>query len=100
MSQATTVKEVLKAARWIIDNVGWCQGYYRKNAQGQDVYDDSQAACFCSVGALLAVETSNQNLTTIAENLLNKDVVTWNDTPGRTKEEILKGFDLAIQRAK
>jgi hypothetical protein len=39
MSQATTVKEVLIAAKWILENRGWCQGYYAKDAMGARVVD-------------------------------------------------------------
>lgn len=103
MSQAKTVKEFLVAAQWILENKGWCQGYYRKNAAGQHVYVDADAASFCSIGALWAVEAASPHLLREAETLLSKivkkDVIMWNDTPGRTKEEILNVFEQAIKEA-
>lgn len=32
-----TVKEVLIAAKWILENVGWCQGAYFKDKEGHDI---------------------------------------------------------------
>lgn len=106
MSQATTVKEVLIAAKWILENHGWCQGYYRKNAEGQDIYTLDGAVCFCSIGAIMAVETAVETTDRLAEKatkLLDKasgsNVVFWNDMPGRTKKQVLKVFDQAIKEA-
>jgi hypothetical protein len=103
MSKAKTTKQVLIAAKWILENKGWCQGYYRKNAQGQDVYDDAQASSFCSIGAIWAVKATNSNLISEAVKLLDKasgsNTVFWNDALDRTKKEVLEGFDKAIKEA-
>lgn len=108
MSQATTVKEVLIAAKWILENYGWCQGFYAKDAEGQRVYGYhiEGAACYCTLGALNMVETAADGLRAGATDLVievigNDWIVSdWNDTPGRTKDEVLETFDRAIERTK
>jgi hypothetical protein len=109
VSQAKSVKQVLQAARWIIQNVGWCQNTFFKNKKGNHIYDISSAlktgnvGCACASGAIKLVQT-NESLREDARLSLHKvvdypSVPIWNDTPGRTKEEVLEAFDKAIARA-
>lgn len=109
--KATTVKEVLTAARWIIDNVGWCQKYYYKTKAGLGRFDVSSATdvdCACSIGAIYLTEASpvlqNQALDMFDSTLNDVSgvpfIATWNDKRDRTKEEVLAVFDKAIKRAK
>lgn len=65
--KAKTVKDVLIAARWMIENVGWCQNAFAKNAKGEAMYVDfistqqrleviKAATCMCANGAIRLVE--------------------------------------------
>lgn len=97
-----TVKEALIAARQLLVDVGWVQGDFSKS--------DSAQKCigYCAAGALYEI-TQNQapQLTSPARQLLGLTVESlgaegllhFNDTPGRTKEEVLALFDRAIEAA-
>ncbi len=113
---AKTVKEVLAAARWMLENVGWCQGEFAKS-QDKTVWmgryttleEAVQGAgvetvdCFCSLGAINAVEADSSIKRLAEENLstaIGGSILRWNDNPKRTKKEVLKSFDKAIKGAK
>lgn len=34
---AETIKEVLIATKWILENVGWCKRYYWQDASGEEI---------------------------------------------------------------
>lgn len=103
--KAKTVKETLVAARWILENVGWCQGYYFKDAEGRDAstLHPEDIHCACTLGALSLVEKEDPGLymgaLRILEPLVGKGtmIARWNDQEGRTKEEVLDLFDRAIK---
>jgi hypothetical protein len=103
VAKATTVKEVLVAARWMIDNVGWCQKNYRI------VNDNHVPVSFCALGAIEEVVVNSPDLIFGAKSLLREQlgvkdanpysyVPSWNDQAGRTKEEVLELYDLAITK--
>lgn len=90
-----TEAEKLRYARTLIEK-GWTQGAYAVDENGRAVSENSTyAKSFCAVGACLAAKTSSYYL----DRLISQDVVAWNDTPGRTKEEVLDIFDRAIALA-
>jgi hypothetical protein len=113
MSQATTVKEVLTAARWMIENVGWCQGsyYISKDEVGCfnpsfEMGNASNVSCMCASGAVYLVEATkelqNQSLDFLWGTIgvgTEVSVPDWNDQPKRTKEQVLAAFDRAIEKA-
>src|SRR5579864_3532675 len=95
--KAKSVKEVLIAARWIIDNIGWCQKSYYQTKSGERRFDIEHSygdvGSVCSVGAIGFVETDNKlrdKACDFLEGVLgNLDgIPTWNDKPERTKEEV------------
>lgn len=98
-----TTKEILAEARELIAK-GWTQGTPARNADGDDcgVYE-SEAQCFCSLGALwraaggigVAVDAANA-LRAGATGSLASSISFWNDAPGRTQAEVLAAFDKAI----
>ena len=109
--QAKTVKQVLVAARWILDNVGWCQGSYFKSKDGKRMFNIREATdvdCVCAMGAILAVETTEELQSQaldlvndlIVENHYTRYIANWNDESGRTKQQVLKMMDKAIERAR
>lgn len=108
MTRARTPREVLIAARWIIANVGWTQGANATDVHGRGVPIDSKlAARFCSLGAIDVTEVeysivSKEKTKDLLRQFLlpYSDIVSFNDTPGRTKAEVLAVFDLAIARAR
>lgn len=111
MKKAKTAKEVLVAAKWIIENVGWCQNAFAKDKNGQTipprVHNAENIACVCSLGALELVQ-ANLSIKMAAEKILLdtinqkprsfwRSVIEWNDTS--SKEEVVKTFDEAIKMA-
>lgn len=114
--KAKTVKEVLVAARWIIENVGWCQWHFAKSGDKEvwmgrrtTIEKAAQEAgvskvdCFCALGAINAVEADydlKRSAAVVIDNHTGGSVSTWNDTDGRTKEEVLDLFDRAIKGTK
>lgn len=94
-NKAKTVTEVLKAAKWMLENVGWCQGQYSKyNKQGK-------LTAFCAAGAISHVVTDYE-LRLKAQDQLSAAIKEayiphWNDDPKRTLPQVLKAFDKAIK---
>lgn len=107
--EAKSVKEILIAAKWIIENVGWCQGSYALTKDNNRIFSVEEAyaagdiCAACSTGSIMLTEASEQ-LKNDAERILRLQVpdhkiVDWNDAPGRTREEVLAVFDRAIKAA-
>lgn len=94
---ARTSTQVLKAARWLIDNIGWCQNQY------QTTDDKGKPIAFCAWGAVGAVEIDGDwRLIDRAMQRLHKaaphgNVVSFNDRKSTTKEKVLKVFDRALK---
>jgi hypothetical protein len=95
---------------------GWCQGYFCEDKNGAGIDRKGQpidprsnvAVSFCLVGALQACEALqkdqkghtpeyNAACTLLAEHI-KFSPGTWNDTPGRTKEEVLAVITAVIER--
>lgn len=99
MSKAKTVKEVLIAAKWMLEHVGWIQGkYMEKGADGNPI-------AFCASEALNRVIPTNRDLRDRAQYLLSLhmdggSIIGFNDDLGRTKEQVLAAFDKAIEASK
>jgi hypothetical protein len=99
-----TPKQALIDARALIEK-GWTQGRY---------FDDAKNA-FCASGAIGEAsgawnDDGGNNRTHIGtepwqifsdvvKGPENLSIPIWNDTPGRTKEEVLAAFDTAIKKA-
>jgi hypothetical protein len=99
-NKAKTTKQVLIAAKWILNNIGWRQGSFEK-------YDavSSSPVAFCLVGAIQVVNadgvvrgSTKRLLTSMLGNGLYH-LPSWNDTAYRTKEEVLALLDKAIAKA-
>jgi hypothetical protein len=104
-----TVKQVLIEARDLLINVGWTQGVMCR-------YKDGKPSCYCSVGAISQILMSHEirkvSRNSMEENSIlllryairkqveyNHSVMSFNDAPGRTKEEVIDVFTKAIERA-
>jgi hypothetical protein len=93
-----TPLETLKAARQLItDPAKWTQGWFARNAAGENVNALSQSAvCFCALGALDKFNAVPATIDAITRQLPS-DLVTiskFNDT--HTHAEVLALFDAAI----
>lgn len=100
--------KVLKAARDLLVNKGWCQRNYARDANGFPADLNSPHACsFCMVGALL-VATNFKSIQLdddhpLIQILVSKipteysDIPDFNDDESRTKDEVIAVFDAAIQ---
>lgn len=109
--KAQSVKEVLIAARWIIENVGWCQGFFCCQKDGRQLdlseakKEPQRADSFCLLGAINMVESkqyTHEAAIKIIEQVLGPRTypVAFNDGPYRTKDQVLKVLDKAIKVAK
>src|ERR1700677_213193 len=105
-NRSKTVKEVLVAARWMIENIGWCQGANLRNSQGKyialdDAGEYKNVASLCTIGAIVMVEAPEQTKNTAyirLSRIIDHTVISqWNDEPTRTKQEVLSAFDKAIE---
>lgn len=115
--KATTPKQVLIAAKWIMEHFGWCQGSYyqvktqdggtRKEFDKRQVNKDNLAGC-CLEGAIniVAADWAVRNLAislvyyTIREKYLQLgNLPSFNDRPETTKEEVLDVLTQSIDKA-
>ena len=80
---------------------GWCQRASARDASGNSVSPmDTEACCWCLDGALLvACDGMAEYLTasrTVSEALGGKGYIGWNDTPGRTQDEVVSLLERLI----
>lgn len=85
--------EILRDARALVAK-GWCQGAYRRTIDGVE--------CFCAVGAMDKAsdgrELAFRRASEVLESVIVPDfITTWNDADGQTQDEVVAGFDRAIE---
>lgn len=102
-----STKQILVETRKLIEQ-GWIQGVNARNEYGASVASGSpDATCWCLQGGLLRVardlNKSGRDIMLVADVLDNtallrgsNDLVNYNDTPGRTKDEVLQLIDDTI----
>lgn len=101
-----TTKQVLIQARALVA-AGWTQDVYATDEHGTDVDPMSPSACrFCSLGAIARVmgivDVGSGQLaddvpaTVSLEKAAGRNIPSFNDAPGQTKEKVLAAFDQAI----
>lgn len=102
-------KEILSYAKKLIKE-GWCQKAPSTNSLGEFVLPASdEAENFCTVGAIFrSVEDlmpffSEQDKASkrthclyLFSQILNKDIIKWNDSRFRTKNSVIKMFDKVV----
>lgn len=102
MSEAKSVKQVLVAAKWMIQNIGWCKGDFFKFKDGKEV-------AYCLSGATGRVQTDpslRQAANLLISQFIKEDpaftghIPSWNDAPYRTKEQVISLLNKAIKKAK
>ena len=95
-------QELLTKAKALLVEQGWTQGTYARDELGAKVrYHSPRAVSFCGKGAIYKVEAGGPLRAFHFLNLvcLGQSFVLFNDTPGRTKEEVLAKYDQAIELA-
>ena len=111
--KAKSPKQVLIAAKWMLENVGWCKGNYVS-------YKDSiglEIESLCILGAINRVEIDEDKVgihsaaKSMIWELIKKQkqnsslhmdsaIGTWNDESKRTKKEVIQLLNKAIAQAK
>lgn len=110
--------EALTEARDLLVKEGWVQGVYAKLLNDDD--SDSDVVCArCALGALRQMDHRDhphvvatlemQDILLAAMRQVDNDaggdalifhsVIEWNDADGRTKEQVIEAFNLAIEIA-
>ena len=82
------ISQTLTEARATLIEKGWCQDF----AETED-------GKMCLAQSAWKYETEADVWTLLYTALGGKSLVTWNDTPGRTFEEVLAVYDKAIATA-
>lgn len=99
--QATTSDQVLRAAMWIIDNVGWTQRSARRDKLGNRLFanDLHQLGSVCAIGAVFVVDAppdskndAHRRLDRTCLRLYSTHCMSYNDRFETTKEDILQLF--------
>lgn len=94
-----TPQDVLRQAADLIERTGWCQG---------DIYElgENGILGYCAEGAIREVADKSgerfdiRDLLALAETGTDGDALyVWNDTPGRTKEEVIATLRRAAEMA-
>lgn len=103
MAKKVTVKQLLTRARNYLRR-GWTQGPFAVDAQGRSVDpSDSKACRFCAMGAMIRAGNSLDATEHVVGEAYDKlhaaagrHFVYFNETPGRTKREVVAMFGRAI----
>jgi len=101
-----TPLRMLQQARSLIAR-GWAQNTMAKDINGVQVHPASTVACsWCMSGALHRVADSDRecgphfnDAWSALEDAVGEwpSFTSWNDKPGRTRDEVLEAFDKAIK---
>ncbi len=96
----------LKAARAKVE-AGWTQRAAARDAAGQAVgWSEPKACSYCSMGALWLVSDGSADraelwlIWVLQRRNAGHSVISFNDDRNRTKDDVLKLFDDAIELAK
>jgi hypothetical protein len=85
----------LNRAADIIEQTGWTQGAFAIDAAGNPVTALSPTAtCYCTIGAIRKAAGGHTRViaranAALCEHLGIRDTADWNDTAGRTREEVV-----------
>jgi hypothetical protein len=89
-----TTADVLNRAADLLEEFGWCQGRAGSKAEGTMCLDRAIGEAEKDLGILLA-----RARTTLSEHIGIPLPFIWNDTPGRTKEEVVRALREAARNA-
>ena len=102
--KAKTVKEVLIATKWIIENIGWCKMVPMRDEDEHSCNVIDYARSFCLSAAIGHVECDDQirvEARGIAERFIGEhdSIIDWNDRWYRTKKHVISLLNKAIKAA-
>jgi hypothetical protein len=112
--KAKTVKEVLVAAKWLLQNYDWNQAAWYITTDGLRLNSPEwfivarkqnrlQLKSCCISGAVQLVNTDKDTkemaLLSLQSAARTDNIINWNDWNGRTKEQVIKLLDKAIEKA-
>jgi hypothetical protein len=92
-----TIQEIREAAAQLLEQ-GWTQGYYARDAKGEECSPTSDTAVrWCFNGALIAVAGGKSGFgvrhairaRAAAESGIGNSIGFWNDAPSRTQAEVV-----------
>lgn len=98
--------DILNAAADLIERVGWTQDQWARTADGSTAQQDgSDAACFCLWGAVQHVCGNDDSQTDDALAVFRaatgiQTYIEWNDTKGRTREEVVAALRQSAEYAR
>jgi hypothetical protein len=70
--------------------------FFAKDANGDSCNStDKNAVCWCPLGAIFAAYPDREQILVIGklQKHLDSGIMQWNDTPGRTKEEVIAALE-------
>lgn len=86
-----TLSETCQAAARLLSRKGWIQGHYAIKGGKTVCAPTRDADCFCILGALRAVRPDVFGVVeALSKETVPLTLAQWNDTPGRTKREVLE----------
>lgn len=101
-----TPSEILLKAADLIEQKGWTQGAYARSGEFEVSSLHREATCYCTIGAIICATGEARMLgrgvvdgtkARLFAMIGDHDIVSWNDTPGRTKEEVVEALRRAAQ---
>ena len=91
----------LREARALLAK-GWTQDAFARDINGECIYSGAEEniVSYCIMGALQHIEAKDPAYETLRKCLPfgNRGLLWWNDTIGRTQDEVLGLFDKAIAK--
>jgi hypothetical protein len=100
-NDASAVADKLDEARALIER-GWCQGWFAKDARGNNCMEyRPEAVCWCMGGALFKVGAPDA--VDLLRRVIGGDwdgIADFNDAPGRTQAEVIDAFKRAAELAR
>jgi hypothetical protein len=108
--KVATAKEVLVAAKWLLDHYGWTRLTMWRTPKGEEIGQaifitdgTRKLGSCCLLGALSLVECTPQAKSEAHLAILNAIyapyISFWNDDPDRTKQDVIVLLDKLINEA-
>ncbi len=91
--KAKTSTEVLKAAKWIVEHVGWCKKSFTKHDKNDKLIG------VCATQAIFAVDVDDDvriEARQRLENAMGGNIIAFNDRPKTKKRDVIRAFNKAI----
>lgn len=92
IAESKTVR-ALMLARARIEIIGWSQNYGRDQ-------DDNTCPLIAITEQFASLEFAAEPLRFFRKAINHRCIPEWNEAPGRTKDDVLRAFDLAIGLAR